>query len=117
MNLAGCRTREQAEAYRGDDVRLRLDAAPPLPPGRHYQWQILGLRVVTDDGNPLGHVRRILETGANDVYVVENDLGEELLLPAITSVIRGVDLEQGVLTAHLLPGLVDVTRRKVHREE
>jgi 16S rRNA processing protein RimM len=76
----------------------------PLPSGRYYQRQIIGLGVVTDEGESLGEVVDILETGANDVYVVQGAQGE-ILLPAISSVIRQIDLDAGCLTVHLLEGL------------
>jgi 16S rRNA processing protein RimM len=112
IHIEGCDDRAQAEAYRGDEVQVRLGDAPPLPEGRYYHWQILGLRVVSEQGETVGRIRQILETGANDVYVVDLDGGDEILLPAITSVVHSVDLEQGVMNVRLLPGLVETTRRK-----
>ena len=88
-------------------MRLRLEEAAPLSPGRYYYWQIIGLRVASDEGTVLGVVRQILETGANDVYIVQTESGKDLLLPAITSVIRKVDLEKGEIEVHLIPGLVE----------
>ena len=112
LQVLGCNDREAAEAYRGQEIQVRLDDAPDLPPGRYYHWQILGLRVLAEAGESVGVIRQILETGANDVYVLETESGGELLLPAITSVVRGVDLEAGVMTVRLIPGLAETTRRK-----
>ena len=112
IHLDGCDDRARAEAYRGEELQIRLDDAPPLPEGRYYHWEILGLRVVSEQGETVGRIRQILETGANDVYVVDLDGGDEILLPAITSVVHSVDLEQGVMNVRLLPGLVETTRRK-----
>ncbi|HSB88813.1 MAG TPA: ribosome maturation factor RimM [Anaerolineales bacterium] len=112
IHIEGCDDRARAEAYRGEELLIRLDDAPPLPEGRYYHWEILGLRVVSEQGETLGRIRRILETGANDVYVVDLDDGDEILLPAINSVVQGVDLEQGVMHVRLLAGLVETTRRK-----
>ncbi len=103
--FAGCHTRDQAERLRGEVLWLRADLLPVLPTGVYYHYQILGLQVVSDDGRALGTVAEILQTGANDVYVVRGDLGE-ILLPAIESVIRRVELAQGILTVHLIEGLV-----------
>jgi 16S rRNA processing protein RimM len=116
IHIEGCDDRAQAEAYRGEELQLRLDEAPPLPEGRYYHWQILGLRVVSEQGETVGRIRQILETGANDVYVVDLDGGDEILLPAITSVVHRVDLEQGVMNVRLLPGLVETTRRKSNHQ-
>lgn len=105
--LDGVNTREQAEALRGKDLALELEDIPPLPEGTFYHWQILGMQVVSDQGAPLGTVVEILETGANDVYIVRDEAGGELLLPAIESVILDVDLDQRALKVHLIPGLRD----------
>lgn len=112
LQVLGCNDREQAEAYRGQEIQVRLDETPDLPPGRYYHWQILGMRVRSVEGEEIGVIRQILETGANDVYVVEAGAQEEILLPAITSVVRAVDLDAGVMTVRLLPGLAETTRRK-----
>jgi 16S rRNA processing protein RimM len=100
-------TREQAEVLRGQEVALYLKDLPPLPKDTYYHWQILGLHVIEADGTSLGTVEEILATGANDVYVVRGESGDELLLPAIESVILDVNLEKEELTVHLIPGLRD----------
>jgi 16S rRNA processing protein RimM len=112
MQIVGCEDRDAAEAFRGMELQIEVEERPPLAPGRYYHWQVIGLRVATEAGDPLGEIRQILETGANDVYVVTTPDGSEILLPAITSVVRGVDLEAGVMTVHMLPGLEEVTRRR-----
>jgi len=104
MRLADCADREAAEAFRGQLVQIRVEQAAPLPSGQYYQHQIIGLPVVTEEGEALGDVTEILETGANDVYVVSGPQGE-ILLPAIGSVIRQIDLEVRRITVHLLEGL------------
>ena len=105
IHLADCLDRNAAEAYRGQLIQIKAEQAAPLPPGRYYHHQILGLDVVTEAGEPLGQVTEILETGANDVYVVKGPAGEELLLPALRSVILQVDLEARRMTVHLMEGL------------
>jgi 16S rRNA processing protein RimM len=107
MRLEGCGSRESAESFRGEEVRVRMEETAPLAPGRYYYWQIIGLRVVTEEGQPLGVVRQILETGANDVYIVGPDTGKDILLPAISSVIRKIDLDKGEMVVRLIPGLVE----------
>lgn len=97
--------RDQAETWRDKDVSVALDQAAELPAGSYFYWQIVGLEVVTEQGEVLGEIKSIIETGANDVYVVQDSDGRELLLPAIAAVIREVDLEGGLITVRLLPGL------------
>jgi 16S rRNA processing protein RimM len=105
LSLEGCEDRDAAERWRGQDIQLRLDDADPLPDGVYYHWQILGLTAITEDGEVLGEVHQIIETGANDVYVLRDDAGNELLVPAITSVILRTDLQAGQIVVRLMPGL------------
>ncbi len=104
IRLQDCADRDAAEAFRGQLVQIRIGEAAPPPPGSYYHHQIVGLAVVTDEGEALGEVTEILETGSNDVYVVSGSSGE-ILLPALTSVILKVDLEAKRMTVHLLEGL------------
>lgn len=104
VRLAGCDDRDAAEAYRGRLVQIEAPPSAPLPPGVYYQRQILGLTVVTDAGETLGRIESILETGANDVYVVQGE-GGEVLIPAAPGVVQQVDLENGRMIVHLLEGL------------
>jgi 16S rRNA processing protein RimM len=107
LTLAGCASREQAERFRGMELRLPFDEVAPLPEGEYYFWQILGLSVIATDGRELGEVVDILETGANDVYIVRDQDGQEKLIPAIAQVIKQVDLVEGIIQIELLPGLLD----------
>jgi 16S rRNA processing protein RimM len=79
----------------------------PLPEGRHYKHELLGIKVVDESDKLLGALVEILETGANDVYIVRDDSGKEILLPNIPSVILDLDIDRGFLKVHLLDGLVD----------
>jgi 16S rRNA processing protein RimM len=105
VRFDGVQGREGAEDLRGCDIRIQSSDATELSPGAFYHWQILGLNVVSDEGESLGTVTRIIETGANDVYVVSGGPERDLLLPAIESVVRSVDLDTGTLTVTLIPGL------------
>mgnify|MGYP000930137367 FL=1 len=67
---------------------------------------MIGLEVVDDNGNALGKLAEILETGANDVYIVRDESGKEILLPNIPPVILNVDMEARVVKVHLIDGLV-----------
>jgi 16S rRNA processing protein RimM len=107
LSLEGVTTREQAESLRGESLELRLEDVGPLPDGVYFRWQIVGLRAVTDEGIDLGEIVEVFSTGANDVYDVRRPDGSRVLLPAISSVVRQIDLEGGVARIHLLPGLID----------
>ncbi len=97
LRLEGIATREAAEGLRGQVVRIDLEQAAPLAEDEYYHFQLLGLEVVDETGEPLGELVEIIETGANDVYVVRGSRGE-ILLPALRSVILDVDLERGRMT-------------------
>ncbi len=94
VQVAELTTPDEAAAHRGQLVRIDRADAPPLPEGEYYHYQLIGLDVVDTDGRLLGRLARIIETGANDVYVVIGPEGE-ILLPAIESVVREVDLDSG----------------------
>ena len=81
------------------------DPVPDLPPGEYYHYQLVGLTVVTDLGEDLGTLQEVLVTGSNDVYVVQSASGEEILLPAVSQVIKQVDLSAGRMLVHLIDGL------------
>ena len=102
--LAGVDDREAALALRGAYLQVPIDEAVSLPEGRYYWHQIIGLSVETGEGRTLGTISDILETGSNDVYVVRRD-GGELLVPALKTVIRRVDLSAGRMVVDLPPGL------------
>jgi 16S rRNA processing protein RimM len=97
VRLVNLATAEDAAALRGKQVWVDREALPPLPEGELYHYQLIGLDVVEEDGTLLGRLAEIVETGANDVYVVRG-LAGEILLPAINDVIRDVDLEAGKMT-------------------
>ena len=103
--LADVRDRDAAEALRGQLVQIARQEAVPLEPGQFYEHQIVGLNVVTAEGEPLGQVVEVIATGANDVYVVRGPRGE-VLLPARVEVVRAIDLDTGTMTVTLLPGLL-----------
>jgi len=98
-------TPEDAGLYRNQWVYIKAKDAPPLPEGKIYQYELIGFKVVDESGNPLGELTEILETGANNVYVVKDDSGKELLLPNIPSVILDLDAGARLMRVHLLEGL------------
>jgi len=107
LAFEGYSTPEQVGRFRNQTLFAAKADAPALPEGEYYQSDLLGMRVNEENGKPLGKLTEILETGANDVYVVTNEAGNELLLPAIAEVILGVDLEKRTMNVHLIPGLVE----------
>lgn len=99
-------TPEAVGCYRNQYVYVPSADRPPLPAGEYYHHQIIGLRVVSHpQGEVLGYVAEILNTPANDVYVVRRPSAPDLLLPAIEAVILEVNPEQGEIHVALPPGL------------
>lgn len=104
--LEGVATRNDAELLRGAILLVRAKDLPALESGRYYPHELIGLRVVTSDGAPLGEIYEVLVTGANDVYVVkEAPDAKETLLPAIEGVVQSVDLLNRVVTVTVPQGL------------
>lgn len=108
-HLGGISSREAAEELRGMLLVIPRDEAMELPPDHYYIFELVGLRVYTEDGKYLGRLKEVLQPGANDVYIVEAEaLDGEILLPAIKDVIISVDLAKGQMLVRLLPGLLDL---------
>jgi len=106
LGFSGINTPEEAGRYR--NVVLYVPAAdrPALPEGEFYYHELLGLSVATEDGKMLGVLDHIIETGANDVFVVISEAGKEILLPVIPDVLRNIDLDKKLIQVHILPGLL-----------
>lgn len=109
MQFSGIEDRDAAETLRGIWIFIPEDEAVELEEDTYFVHDMIGLSVQTGDGQLLGTLSEVLFTGANDVYVVEtpDEPHREILLPAIPEVIKKVDLEEGLMTVELLPGLLD----------
>jgi 16S rRNA processing protein RimM len=105
LKLAGIDDRETAATLRGAYVLVAEQNLPPLPEDQFYRFQILGLRVLTNEGQDLGRVEDVFSTQENDVYVVRS-AGKEILLPATDDVVLGIDLASRTMTVELVPGLL-----------
>jgi len=100
-------TPEDAGRLRNLWVYVTSADRPPLPEGRYYFHELIGLQVVDEKNELIGGLTEIIETGANNVYVVTRPDGREVLLPAIPSVILEVEMSRRLMRVHLLDGLVD----------
>lgn len=94
------------EGYKGMDLLVPREDAIPLEEGEYYIADILGAKVMTEDGAEFGVLKDVLTTGANDVYVVEHQ-GREVLLPVIPDCVLSRDIEQKIVTVHVMKGLLD----------
>lgn len=105
LSLAGCRNRNDAELLRGKVVMISIDQAAPLEDGQYYLFELIGLRVIADQIE-IGRIREVLQTGANDVYIVESEEYGEVLVPAHDETIQNINFETGVITMALPEGLL-----------
>lgn len=106
IKFKGINTVEQAEILRNSYLEVDREQAIPLNEGEYFIADLIGLEVYSDEGKLIGKVDDIYNTGANDIYVVKDDLGKQTLLPGIKDVIKSVDLEKGQIIVHLIPGLI-----------
>lgn len=94
------------EKYKRAKLYVTRDHAVKLQKDEYFIADLVGLNVVTDEGELFGKMKDVLATGANDVYVVEREDGAEVLLPAIRECVKAVDMEQGQITVHIMDGLI-----------
>ncbi len=97
---------EDAEKLKGQDLTIPGSELHPLPEGQYYAFQVIGLNVVTTEGETLGHITDIMSTAGNDVYIVEGKRGE-ILIPAIDDVVKSIDLKKGKMVIEAIEGLLD----------
>ncbi|MBR0350402.1 MAG: ribosome maturation factor RimM [Clostridia bacterium] len=98
---------EDVEIYKNSYLEIDRKDAKPLEEGEYYIVDLIGLDVITDEGQNLGKVDDIYNTGSNDIYVVKDELGKQILLPSIKDVIKKVDLENKKINVHIIEGLID----------
>ena len=114
LKLKGIETPEQAETLRNCYIKMDRKNAKKLPEGTYYIADLIGLDVYSDEEELLGKVDYIYNTGSSDrlsfrnddIYVVKNDEGKEILLPAIKDVLKQVDLENKKIIVHIIEGLI-----------
>lgn len=104
LMVEGIEDARAAGRWSDADVFASSSILDELPPGEYYWKDLIGLRVVTEEGQYLGRVEDIMPTGSNDVYVCRG--GErEILLPAVEDVVRKVDIGEGTMVVKLYKGL------------
>ena len=106
LKLAGYPTRTEAEALRNELLQVREEDAIPLEEGEYFLHQLIGLEAITESGRGLGRVTEVLETGANNVFVIDGPAGQ-ILVPDIPDVVLEVDVAAGRLVIRPMPGLLD----------
>lgn len=106
IKFKGINTLEEANLLRESYLIVDREKEEPLEEGTYYIVDMIGLEVYTEEGELLGKLEDIFNTGSNDIYVVKNELGKQILLPAIGEVIKQIDMENKKMIVHLISGLV-----------
>ena len=95
------------EKYKGRSLYVTRDQAIPLEEDEYYIADLMGLDIYLENGEKFGILKDVLETGANDVYIVETEEGKEVLIPAIHECVLDIDIEENRMEIHLMDGLLD----------
>lgn len=95
------------EKYKGKSLFVTRQNAIKLKKDEYFITDLIGLKVVDEEDKALGTLKDVLETGANDVYIIEMQNGRELLLPAIKQCVLQVDMDSRIMKVHILEGLMD----------
>lgn len=94
------------EKYKGADLLVNREDAVELEEDEYFLADIMGMEVYTDEGEKLGEIYDVLQTPANDVYVIRTEAGKEILFPAVREYVPEIDFEEGRITVHLIPGIL-----------
>lgn len=105
LSLNGVSDRSHAEDLVGGELLIDRRDLPGLETGAYYWFDLIGMSVSSDDNELIGRLESIIETGSNDVYVVRDEKGTETLIPALSSVVLDVDLENKTMRVKLPDGL------------
>lgn len=99
------------EKYRQKSLYVTRENAVKLKKNEYFIADLIGLVAKSDEGEDLGTLSDVLQTGANDVYVLSKEGSDDILLPAIRECVKEVDLDNGEITVHLLPGLRELNEK------
>lgn len=117
LRLYGIDDRDTADLFRGCFLEIERKDAIKLPEDNYFIGDLIGCRVVDTNGEPIGVLHDVYQTGSNDVYAVKRTSKKDILLPAIGSVIKEVDIENGIITACLIPGLKEIYEEDGNEDE
>lgn len=106
LKLEGIDSIEKAEKYRNFYLKTEKESQEDLGEDTYYIVDLIGLDVYSDKNEYLGKIEDVFPTGSNDVYVVKDNLGKQILIPAIADVVKEVDLKNKKMIINLIPGLI-----------
>lgn len=98
----------EVEKYKGKDLLVTRENAVKLKKDEYFIADLIGLKVITDEGENLGALEDVMLTGANDVYIVKGEDGKEILLPVIKECVLDINLEKQEILVHIMEGLLEL---------
>nr|WP_318685514.1 ribosome maturation factor RimM [uncultured Acetatifactor sp.] len=107
LKFKGLDSINNVERYRQKELYVARENAVPLGRNEYFIADLIGLKALDEEEKELGVLEEVIQTGANDVYVIKTRDGRELLLPAIRQCILAVNVEDGFIRVHILDGLLD----------
>ena len=108
LKFKGIDSINDVEKYKGMDLLVSREHAVPLEEGEYFIADLINLKVIDEDENEIGILDDVMQTGANDVYIIHlKDSGKEVLLPVIDECVLDVNIEEGFVKVHILEGLID----------
>jgi 16S rRNA processing protein RimM len=100
-------TRTEAESLRGAEILIEQQDLIQLQQDEYFIHDLIGCRVLSEEGIYIGEIIDVLQLSSNDVYVLQSDTGKEILIPAVKEVIKKITPESKQIIIHLLEGLLD----------
>ena len=116
LKFKGIDTIDDVQKFRQKELLVTRDQAVPLKENEYFIADLIGLLALSDEGEDLGTLAGVMQSATNDVYVIRKPGADDLLIPAIRECVRQVDLENGQITLHLLPGLREANQKKKKQE-
>lgn len=106
LKFKGINSIEEAEKLRNYYLKIHRKDAVKLPKNSYFIVDLIGCEVFTVQDELLGKVEDVFSTGSNDVYVIRNEIGKQILIPAISSVVKDVDINNKKIVVELIEGLI-----------
>ena len=108
LKFVGYDSIESIEKYRKKSLYVTRENAVKLKKDEYFIADLMGCKVIDDEGNEIGELTEVMQTGANDVYVVKTSDDKEVLFPAIKECVKEVNVEEGKVIVHVMDGLMDI---------
>ncbi|MFC0271271.1 ribosome maturation factor RimM [Metabacillus herbersteinensis] len=107
LTFEGMQSIEQVEGFKGFLIKVPEEQLGELDEGEFYYHEIIGCRVISEDGEEIGKIHEILSTGANDVWIVKRETGKDVLIPYIEEIVQDINIEDQKIVISLMEGLID----------